>query len=99
MPVSKSGDPTPSGKSKWQYFEQMYFLKYFIVPSQTEKNLPMLNENSTKTEQCESDDTNKQAKYDMFLQGLYSSGSSHTSSKSGLTSYYRHKRNKTDLQE
>ncbi|KAJ8938641.1 hypothetical protein NQ314_011380 [Rhamnusium bicolor] len=103
IPVPKSGDPTPPGKPKWQYFEQMYFLKDFVVPSQTQGNLPILNENSTDPEngQCnEYDDMSKQAEYDdvMSPQPSHSSGPSRTPSGSGSITYKR-KRNKTDLQE
>ncbi|XP_030753749.1 transcription factor Adf-1-like [Sitophilus oryzae] len=36
IPVPKSGDPSLPGKPKWQYFDQMYFLRDFVVPLQTQ---------------------------------------------------------------
>lgn len=106
IPVPKSGDPSLPVKPKWQYFDQIYFLKDFVVPLQTQGNLQMETNSQTQgtslmETQDSSESENGQGDDDnniMSPQNPYSPGPSRRPSESSSNSY-RQKKKKTDVQD
>ncbi|CAH1954194.1 unnamed protein product [Acanthoscelides obtectus] len=96
IPIPRSGASAPPVRPKWQYFEQMYFLKDFVTPSPTQGNLISCNEDSDEIEELHSVENNESD-----LHSQPSSPSSmplRTPSRSSSISQVR-KRTKKDIQE